>query len=58
MPPNPASPLAQNGGPITYQGERRKNGAPVNASCNASCSLFDADMGGVHIGGTVSRRSL
>lgn len=57
-PSNPTAPLAQNGSAFTYQGQLRKSGAPVNASCNASFSLFDAATGGVQVGGTVASPTL
>ena len=57
-PSNPAAPLAQNGSAFTYQGQLRKNGAPVNASCIASFSLFDAATGGAQVGGTVTSPTL
>ncbi len=57
-PVSPASPLAQNGSAFTYQGQLRKNGAPVNASCNASFGLFDSPTGGAQVGGTVTSATL
>ncbi len=57
-PASPTAPLAQNGSAFTYQGQLRKNGAPVNASCNASFSLFDAATGGGQVGGTVTSPTL
>ena len=57
-PSNPTAPLAQNGSAFTYQGQLRKNGAPVNASCDASFSLYDAATGGAQVGGTVTSPTL
>ena len=57
-PDAPATLLAQNGSAFTYQGQLRKSGAPVNASCNASFGLFDAASGGAQVGGTVTSPTL
>ena len=57
-PSTPAAPLAQNGSAFTYQGQLRKSGAPVNASCNASFSLYDAATSGAQVGGTVTSPTL
>lgn len=63
--PNPQDPgavLAPSGlqpsSAFTYQGQLRKNGAPVNGSCNTSFSLWDEASGGAQIGGTVTSATL
>ena len=59
-PPGQASPTlpVQNESAFSYQGQLRKNGAPVNANCNASFGLFDSATGGAQIGGTVTSPTL
>lgn len=54
----PEAPLAQNTSGFTYQGQLRKNGAPVSAACNASFRLYDAATGGAQLGGTVTSATL
>lgn len=53
-PPFNPAPLAISGAPngtgFTYQGQLRKNGAPVNAACACTFGLFDAAAGGAQIG--------
>jgi hypothetical protein len=39
-----------NGTGFTYQGQLRKNGAPVNAACAFTFGLFDAAAGGAQVG--------
>lgn len=48
----------QNSQSFTYQGQLRKNGAPVNASCSATFKLFDAATGGVQLGATTVSATL
>ncbi|MBP7602247.1 MAG: tail fiber domain-containing protein [Thermoflexales bacterium] len=56
---DPAAPAGQPAGSaFTYQGQLRKNGAPVNATCNASFALFDAVTGGNQVGSTVTSSTL
>lgn len=58
-PERPAAPAAaQNTSAFTYQGQLRKNGAPVNGSCSATFKLFDAASGGVQAGPTVTTSTL
>jgi len=40
---------------FTYQGQLRKSGAPVNATCDFQFSLFDAASGGAQIGATQTK---
>lgn len=55
----PAAPMStQTGSAFTYQGQLRKNGAPVNATCAALFALYDADTGGTQIGGPVVSATL
>jgi hypothetical protein len=60
--PAPRAPMApsgtQNGRSFTYQGQLRKNGAPVNATCSATFKLFDAATGGVQLGTSVVSATL
>lgn len=53
-----AAASSQNGSAFTYQGQLRKNGAPVNATCAAVFALFDADIGGTQIGGPIVSATL
>lgn len=48
----------QNSQSFTYQGQLRKNGAPVNASCSATFKLFDAATGGLQLGATTVSATL
>lgn len=58
-PEHPAAPAGtQNTSAFTYQGQLRKNGAPVNGSCSATFKLFDAASGGVQAGPTVTTSTL
>lgn len=58
-PERPAAPAAaQNTSAFTYQGQLRKNGAPVNGACSATFKLFDAASGGVQAGPTVTTSTL
>lgn len=58
-PERPAAPVAtQNTSAFTYQGQLRKNGAPVNGACSATFKLFDAASGGVQAGPTVTTSTL
>lgn len=58
-PSEPSAPDGvQNTSAFTYQGQLRRNGAPVTASCNASFKLFNAASGGAQIGGTVTSATL
>ncbi len=55
----PAAPIStQTGSAFTYQGQLRKNGAPVHAACAAVFALYDADTGGTQIGGPVVSATL
>ncbi len=61
-PPDAAYPTLTAGEPsgsaFTYQGQLRRNGAPVTASCNATFKLYDAATGGSQVGGTVTSATL
>ncbi len=53
-----STPFAPAGSAFTFQGQLRKNGAPVSGICSASFALFDALTGGGQIGATVVSSTL
>lgn len=51
----PSNPLAPVGTAFTYQGQLKKDGSPVNDTCNLQFLLFDAASDGTQIGPTLTR---
>jgi len=53
--PQPQSPQASMPTGFTYQGQLKLDGKSVDGACTMAFRLFDADTGGIQIGGAITR---